>query len=199
MAEKKAKPQEPAGYCTTAVLANLFDITAQWVGELTKNGILRKHDTEVGPRYNVVEATRAYVKYLREKAAGRGDKDDDVVEKETQKLAAEVRIKEAKAKYAELELQELQGQMHRSEDVEAMTADLIYTIRGSLLALPGRLAVYVTAVRTPAEAAEVIRKEIALLMQELSQYQYDPKKYEERVRKRLDWDTDIGMGGGEDD
>ena len=199
MAEKKAKPQEPAGYCTTAVLANLFDITAQWVGELTKNGILRKHDTEVGPRYNVVEATRAYVKYLREKAAGRGDKDDDVVEKETQKLAAEVRIKEAKAKYAELELQELQGQMHRSEDVEAMTADLIYTIRGSLLALPGRLAVDVTAVRTPAEAAVVIRKEIALLMQELSQYQYDPKKYEERVRKRLDWDTDIGMGGGEDD
>lgn len=199
MAEKKAKPQEPAGYCTTAVLANLFDITAQWVGELTKNGILRKHDTEVGPRYNVVEATRAYVKYLREKAAGRSDKDDDVVEKETQKLAAEVRIKEAKAKYAELELQELQGQMHRSEDVEAMTADLIYTIRGSLLALPGRLAVDVTAVRTPAEAAEVIRKEIALLMQELSQYQYDPKKYEERVRKRLDWDTDIGMGGGEDD
>ena len=199
MAEKKAKPQEPAGYCTTAVLANLFHITAQWVGELTKNGILRKHDTEVGPRYNVVEATRAYVKYLREKAAGRGDKDDDVVEKETQKLAAEVRIKEAKAKYAELELQELQGQMHRSEDVEAMTADLIYTIRGSLLALPGRLAVDVTAVRTPAEAAEVIRKEIALLMQELSQYQYDPKKYEERVRKRLDWDTDIGMGGGEDD
>ena len=199
MAEKKAKPQEPAGYCTTAVLANLFDITAQWVGELTKDGILRKHDTEVGPRYNVVEATRAYVKYLREKAAGRGDKDDDVVEKETQKLAAEVRIKEAKAKYAELELQELQGQMHRSEDVEAMTADLIYTIRGSLLALPGRLAVDVTAVRTPAEAAEVIRKEIALLMQELSQYQYDPKKYEERVRKRLDWDTDIGMGGGEDD
>ena len=199
MAEKKAKPQEPAGYCTTAVLANLFDITAQWVGELTKNGILRKHDTEVGPRYNVVEATRAYVKYLREKAAGRGDKDDDVVEKETQKLAAEVRIKEAKAQYAELELQELQGQMHRSEDVEAMTADLIYTIRGSLLALPGRLAVDVTAVRTPAEAAEVIRKEIALLMQELSQYQYDPKKYEERVRKRLDWDTDIGMGGGEDD
>ena len=53
--------------------------------------------------------------------------------------------------------------------------------------------------RTPAEAAEVIRKEIDLLMQELSQYQYDPKKYEERVRKRLDWDTDIGMGGGEDD
>ena len=43
MAEKKAKPQEPAGYCTTAVLANLFDITSQWVGELTKNGILRKH------------------------------------------------------------------------------------------------------------------------------------------------------------
>ncbi len=33
-----------------------------------------------------------------------------------------------------------------------MTEDLIYTIRGSLMALPGRLAVDVAAVATPAEA-----------------------------------------------
>ena len=91
------------------------------------------------------------------------------------------------------------GKMHRSEDVEAMTADLIYTIRGSLLALPGRLAVDVAAVKTPAEAAEVIRREVALLMQELTQYRYDPKKYEERVRKRMDWDTDMDMGDGDDE
>ena len=89
---------------------------------------------------------------------------------------------------------ELQGKMHRSEDVAAMTEDLIYTIRGSLMALPGRLAVDVTAVQTAAEAADIIRTEVFMLMQELSQYRYDPQKYEERVRDRMKWET-----GGEAD
>ena len=84
--------------------------------------------------------------------------------------------------------------MHRSEDVAAMTEDLIYTIRGSLMALPGRLAVDVTAVQTAAEAADIIRTEVFMLMQELSQYRYDPQKYEERVRDRMKWET-----GGEAD
>lgn len=188
---KKEKPQEPAGYCTTAVLANLFDISAQWVGELTKSGILRKHDTEAGPRYNIVEATRSYVKHLREKAAGRSEKEDAVSEKEQQKLAAEVRIKEAKAEYAELELQELQGQMHRSVDVEQMTQQLVFTIRGMLVALPGRLAVDVAAVGTAAEASVVIRREVNAVLEELSNFKYDPAAYAKLVNERKKWtDTD---------
>ncbi len=188
---KKEKPQEPAGYCTTAVLANLFDISAQWVGELTKSGILRKHDTEAGPRYNIVEATRSYVKHLREKAAGRSEKEDAVSEKEQQKLAAEVRIKEAKAEYAELELQELQGQMHRSMDVEQMTQQLVFTIRGMLVALPGRLAVDVAAVETAAEASVVIRREVNAVLEELSNFKYDPAAYAKLVNERQKWtDTD---------
>ena len=47
--------------------------------------------------------------------------------------------------------------MHRSEDVAAMTEDLVYAIRGALMALPGRLAVDVCDVKTPAEVSEVIR------------------------------------------
>ena len=188
---KKEKPQEPAGYCTTAVLANLFDISAQWVGELTMSGILRKHDTEAGPRYNIVEATRSYVKHLREKAAGRSEKEDAVSEKEQQKLAAEVRIKEAKAEYAELELQELQGQMHRSMDVEQMTQQLVFTIRGMLVALPGRLAVDVAAVETAAEASVVIRREVNAVLEELSNFKYDPAAYAKLVNERQKWtDTD---------
>ena len=80
--------------------------------------------------------------------------------------------------------------MHRSEDVAAMTEDLIYTVRGSLMALPGRLAVDVTSAQTAAEAADIIRAEVFKVMQELSQYRYDPQKYEERVRDRMKWETE---------
>ena len=71
--------------------------------------------------------------------------------------------------------------------VAALTEDLVYTIRGALNALPGRLAVDVAAVSTPAEASEVIRKEVSKVMRELAGNHYDPKKYEERVRERRDW------------
>ena len=142
----------------------------------------------------MVESVRAYTQYLRDKAANRADKGVPE-DKELEKFEAEIKIKKAKADIAELEAQELQGIMHRSEDVAAMTEDLIYTVRGLLMALPGRLAVDVAAVTTPAEAAEIIRKEVHALMRELANYQYDPEKYEERVRERRKWEA----GGGDVD
>ena len=86
--------------------------------------------------------------------------------------------------------------MHRSEDVAALTEDLLYTVRDSLLALPGRLAVDAAGAATAAEAAEIIKREVYLVMGELSAYTYDPKKYAERVRERMDWQAEHG---GEDD
>ena len=75
-----------------------------------------------------------------------------------------------------------------------MTEDLIYTIRGALIALPGRLAMDAAAAKTAPEAAEVIRKEVHTIMRELAAYRYDPQKYQERVRNRMSWET-----SGDDD
>lgn len=84
--------------------------------------------------------------------------------------------------------------MHRAEDVQAFTSDLIYTIRSSLMALPGRLAMDAAAAQTPADASACIKREVYKVMRELSQYKYDPEKYADRVRERMDW-----TGNGDDD
>ena len=186
---RKPKAEETPGYCKTDDLANLFGLTGQWINQLTRDGVIKRRDTPNGKRYNVVESVRAYTQYLRDKAASRADRGIPE-DKELEKFDAEVRIKTAKAKIAELEAQEVQGIMHRSEDVAAMTEDLIYTVRGSLMALPGRLAVDVTSAQTAAESADIIRAEVFKVMQELSQYRYDPQKYEERVRDRMKWETE---------
>ena len=183
---RKPKAEETPGYCKTDDLANLFGLTGQWINQLTRDGVIKRRDTPNGKRYNVVESVRAYTQYLRDKAASRADRGIPE-DKELEKFDAEVRIKTAKAKIAELEAQEVQGIMHRSEDVAALTEDLLYTIRDSLLALPGRLAVDVAATNTAAEAAEVIKREVYLVMKDLSSYNYDPEKYAERVRERMDW------------
>ena len=118
-----------------------------------------------------------YMGYLSVQATSEED-----AKMEKGKRQAEVTLKVAKAEMARLEMKELQSKMHRAEDVKAMTEDLIYTIRSALMALPGRLAVDVCAAQTAAEASEIIRKEVYLVMGELSEYRYDPKKYEECVK-----------------
>ena len=78
--------------------------------------------------------------------------------------------------------------MHRSEDVASMTEDLIFTLRSHLIALPGRIAVDVAEAANAAEAAEIIRKETHLMMEDMMRYRYDPEKYAERVRERQRWE-----------
>ena len=79
-----------------------------------------------------------------------------------------------------------------------MTEDLIYAIRGALIALPGRLSVEVAAISDPAEVSAVIQREVYKIMEDLSAYQYDPKKYEERVRARMNMEP-ITNGDDEED
>lgn len=100
MADTRA---EPPGYCKAEDLASLFALSSQSISQLTRDGVLKKRDTSAGKRYNVVESTRAYVQYLREKATGRNDS------LEQEALEADVRLKLAKAQIAEMEAQEAQG------------------------------------------------------------------------------------------
>lgn len=178
MAEKAAEKITNSTEVNATELATVLGISASRVYQLAKDGIIS--NSRRG-HYRLSNSTQQYIAFLvREK---------DVDPQEQEKQKADISIKKAKAIISVLEAQELQGKMHRSEDVAAMTEDLIYTIRGMLVALPGRLAVDVASVDTPAEAAELLRREIFKVMAELANYRYDPKKYEERVRERRDWGT----------
>lgn len=174
---------------STSELACVLDLTGRNIRQLAEDGLLEKI---TAGRFLLCDSVQRYIKYKSKEITT-----EDEAKLEKARKAAEFKLKNAKAQIAALEAEELQGKMHRAEDVAAMTEELIYTIRSSLLALPGRLAVDVTAAKSPSEAAEVIRKEVFLLMQELQEYRYDPKKYEECVRKRMDWDTDISEAEGE--
>ena len=96
-------------------------------------------------------------------------------------------VNTSKAKIAELQLKELEGKMHRSEDVEALTNDLVYTARSMIMALPGRLAMDVVQAGSANEASALIRTECYKILDELAGYQYDPEAYRRRVRDREGW------------
>jgi len=131
--------------------------------------------------YNLAESVQAYIRQATKETSDEDRKIDQ------SKRKAEMMLKASKAQVAKLEAEELAGKMHRADDVEAIMDDMIFTIRDALEALPGRLAVDAAAAGSPGEASDVIRREVHKIMTELADYQYDPEKFEERVRERMEW------------
>lgn len=172
-------------YLKTADVCSLIGKSNQWVGQLTSQGTIFKKNTPHGSMYELSPNIRAYIEMISARAE---EKDGDISEAERKKRDADAKLKTAKASIAMVQAKELLGKMHRSEDVMEITQDLVYTIRGALLALPGRVAVEAAAAQTAAEASEIIRKEVFKVMEELSGYQYNAAKYEERVRERFRMD-----------
>ena len=166
------------------IIAKLFGVTERRVQQLAKEGVIPAVKTRPY-QFDLLPTVRAYIKHLSDKANGREEKKDG--DTELKRMKAEADLKRSKADIAELQLQELRGEMHRSEDVEAVMTDLVYTIRSMLISMPGRLAVDVASVNSAAEASEVIRVEVCKVLEELSGYKYDPDVYARRVREREGW------------
>ena len=174
----------------SAIIARLFGVTDRRVQQLAKEGIIPAAQTRPY-KFDLLPTVQAYIRYLSEKANGREEKSTDTKKAEADKLRADADLKQYKAKMAELQYNELDGTMHRSEDVEAMTNDLVYSVRSALMALPGRLAMDVVRAESAAEASEIIRSECYKILEELADYEYDPEAYQRRVRDREGWGVQL--------
>ena len=168
----------------TKVIAQIFGVSTRRVEQLKTEGVIKGQGKPT--RYDLLPTIQAYIKYLSDKANGREKKEADA-QLETEKLTAEKRIKMAKAEMAELELQELKGELHRASDVEAITADHVLYMRSMLMAMPGKLAVDVATMSSAAECAERIKQEVYTVLNNLADYRYDPDEYKRRVRERNGW------------
>lgn len=171
---------------STDIIAKLFDLDVRRVQQLAKEGILPAA-SQRPYKFDLLPTVKSYIRYLRDRANGKEAKTADTVKAEADKLRAEADLKQSKAKIAELQLKELEGKMHRSEDVEALTNDLVYTARSMIMALPGRLAMDVVQAGSANEASALIRTECYKILDELAGYQYDPEAYRRRVRDREGW------------
>lgn len=174
---------------SSKVIATLFGVSTRRVEQLKTEGIIRGSGKPT--RYDLLPTIQAYIKYLSDKAYGR-EKKQTAEELEQQKLQADVDMKKARAAVAELELSELQGKMHRAEDVEAITTDHVLFVRSMLMAMPGKLAVDCANCKTASEASERIRQEVYYVLDNMTEYRYDPEVYKRRVRERRGWDEEHG-------
>ena len=150
---------------STQVIAKIFGVSTRRVEQLKTEGVIKGQGKPTN--YDLLPTIQAYIRYLSDKANGR-EKKETTAELEEAKLRAEVDIKEAKAKAAQMELKELQGKMHRAEDVEAITTDHVLFLRSMLMAMPGKLAVDLAGTHTAPEQADRVKRGVYYLLERLA-------------------------------
>lgn len=181
-------------FVKTADIVAATGKTTSWIRDITARGIIKETKTKHGALYDFTQTMRAYCASLESRRS-----DEDTADVELKRKKAEAKLKESKAVIAEMQAKEFQGKMHRSEDVQKMTADLLYFVRGGLVALAGRCATDCAASSEPAEVQKIIEHEVHEILKDLSEYKYDPKRYDELVRQRTNRELDADFEDSDDE
>lgn len=168
-----------------SVIAKIYGTDERRIGQLKKAGVIKGEGRPA--MYDLIPTIMALFRYQRSIIQNK-EKDQQTADLEKEKLQAEVAVKQAKAKTAELALEELEGKMHRAEDVEQIFTGHVLFLRSMLMAMPGKLAVDMAGTHTAAEQAEVLKKEIYYILNNLADYRYDPEEYRRLVKERQGWD-----------
>ncbi|MDR0490206.1 MAG: hypothetical protein LBH28_03025, partial [Oscillospiraceae bacterium] len=126
-------------YYSKAALADMLNISERTVERLVQKGILRP-EAERRERKQIFELTAnipQYNEYLRDQAArSKGGTLSEEARAEAERW--DTKYKAAQAQIQSLKVDELMGKVHRSEDIEHFTMEMMYSLRGMMLALPGR-------------------------------------------------------------
>ena len=181
MAETK-KTSDDSRYKNTKWLASFFKLSERRIQQLTQDGILPSvKRTREGNLYDLIPTIQRYIYFLQDTVNNRTKSTE---EQERDKLDAEIRLKQAKADMAQIDLKILKSEVLVAEDVQAFVEDLAATTKSLLLGLPGRLAMDLENVDSAAERSDIIEKVLISVLDELKHYEFTVDYYKKRVAER---------------
>lgn len=159
---------------TQREVAEHLDLSTKRISELIRDGIL---PSKMGRSPLNLDVCRiAYISYLRKlggynKRSGGGD----IAEEKT-------RLTKFQADKAELEVNQLEGQLIPAQLVQDTWTDFVANVRAKLLGLPSRIAHQVIALETYPEAEQLIKENINDALSELGENGI-PTEYADRVEQ----------------
>lgn len=146
---------------STSELAAIIGKSPQWVRQLTRDGVLEQ---ESRGKYCLTDAVQAYIKHIE------GESSDGKISWRDEKAEHE-RIKKERAA---LELDELRGNLHTTEDIQEAWGELLVEFRKIMLAMPARMASNLAFLSDENKIRKIMTDEISAALQTLAQY--DPDK-----------------------
>ena len=141
-------------------VAKFLDMTPKNVQRLTEKGILQ---TKQGGLYSLVEATHAYIKYLRERNPENEENID--INEERAKLTKAKRLSE------ELDLSLKRGELHKAEDVKKIMSAMLINFKSRLSAIPAEEADKLADMTDKAKIFLYLNTKIKEALEELSNFE----------------------------
>ncbi|WP_199794631.1 hypothetical protein [Lentibacillus sp. Marseille-P4043] len=111
---------------TTSELCEILNLSSRRIQQLTKEDALIR---AAHGKYDLTASIQAYIKYMNE-----------VPNEELNKTEEEALWTRARRQKAELELQIMKGDLHRSDDVKRVMNNMLSSFRSRILSIPSKSA-----------------------------------------------------------
>lgn len=146
------------------VLEALFGVADRTIRYLADNGIVKRNSHG---KYLLMESAKNYITTLKAGNAAnvRTDDTEEELNLDTERALHE----HTKRQITEIKLQLIKGQVHKSEDVEAVMTDMFIKFREKMTAMPAKLARKLEG-KDKLEIQKILRKEIDSALNELADY-----------------------------
>ena len=177
---------------TATSLAVVLGLSSRHILRLRDDGIL-KQDKQ--GKYPLADSVQAYLEYSQNNTQGKSKQQPDELDqakkqadtslknKRSSKLDYEMEAAQIDNEVKKLKLEEMKNNLYRAEVVEDMFNAFVYTVRTNLLAMPGRLAVDTHNSASAAECAEIIRKDVYAVLNDLARMEYNGKAFAKRKKE----------------
>lgn len=149
--------KKPEGVVGTSELAAVVGKTKQWIGQLTRDGVLAQ---VARGKYNLAESVQAYIRHVTGTAeVGKISYNDEKAQHE-----------QIKKEIAILELEEKRNNLHTTGDVLDAWGELVVSFRERLQGLPPRMATELSHMTDEKEIRLMMEAKINDALTELAKY-----------------------------
>jgi phage terminase Nu1 subunit (DNA packaging protein) len=165
--EEKAVTEKPepvkVKLVSTEELAQFVGVDPRRIQQLTQEGVIKKEPgNKKTAKYDFVRNVHSLLQYYRQKSDSRRSGDSEEMAGEKLKQIS------AKRKLEELKLAQLEGDLHKAEDIERIIGAVLTRLRINLLAIPMGLAAILRDMDDTREIAEKLDGRIRRAMNEIA-------------------------------
>ena len=167
----------------TKVLASILDISDRRVRQLVEEGVIDKVKTGT---FELIPTVRKYILHIKVK----NDNKSDEGSRDNALLAEKTMHERAKRKIAELELAQMEGNLHDAEDIEREMTKMLAAFRARILSIPSKLAPKLIAQTEIAVIEDALQDEVHNALLELSEYDPEVFKNDKYIGELDDEETE---------
>ena len=165
--EKITPEQAKAIVVTPKVLEIAFGVKDRQIRYLAEEGVIKK--TGRG-KYLLIDNVKNYIAHLKANKELKAPKEEEnKISFDDEKAKHEL----AKRQKTEIELKLMLKEVHKTEDIERVMADMLFKFRAKMLAMPAKLAPGLANEHDVIEVSKILKSTINEALIELADYSPD--------------------------